>query len=125
RTLGEGHPDLAVPLVRLGALLRLRGEAEEAEKHLREGLEIWRRALPAGHQRIIYTEALLGACVAEQERHAEAIPLITPHLDTLRAWLGEDHEFCRELLGLLATAHEHQGNLEVAGELRERLEVEE
>ena len=105
--LEEGHPDSAAVLRTLGTVLLDAGRPAEAEPYLRESLNLLRRTRAHDFQ-IARTEILLGACLADLERHAEAGKLLIHGRSTLEALFPAGHprldEAREELAGLARKA---------------------
>ncbi len=93
--LAPDHPELAWPLRTLGIALHAAGRPAEAEPFLRQSLDLLRRKHPAGFQRW-RAEVLLGACLTDLGRFAEAGRLLAHGRAALEAELPADHERVRE-----------------------------
>jgi hypothetical protein len=91
-----------MPLVGLGSVLTEQGELGPAEGLLREGVEVARRAFPAGHVWIAEAESALGGWLAASGRGQEAEPLLAGSAGRLRAAFGEEHTSTRTALKRLA-----------------------
>lgn len=74
-SLDPRHPRRAIFLRHLAAALLAQGRAAEAEPLAREALEIFRTKAP-GSWRIADAESVLGGCLADLGRFAEAEPLL-------------------------------------------------
>jgi tetratricopeptide (TPR) repeat protein len=117
--------DLAVVLNNLGNLLGARGSFSEAERLLRESLEIRRRLLGEEHWLVAQSWNNLGALLIRRGASAEAIPLLRQTAEILRGSHGEEE---RALLAVnlnnLAKALKERGEFSEADALyREALEA--
>ncbi|MFQ5474148.1 MAG: tetratricopeptide repeat protein, partial [Dehalococcoidia bacterium] len=70
------HLSIADPLIRLGRATLTQGDAQGAEKLLREALSIRAGALGADHWLTVLARGELGRCLVAQGRFEEAEPLI-------------------------------------------------
>jgi tetratricopeptide (TPR) repeat protein len=86
----------ANPLLELGMILNKTGRPEEAEKYLRQALEIRTRLLPSGNQLIGVSEGALGECLTTEKRYAQAEPLLLRSYVTIKAIQGEQGPSTRE-----------------------------
>jgi hypothetical protein len=91
KTLGEESPDVGASMVILGSVRLARGNSAAAELLLRQGLEILRAVLPAGHWRIADAESQLGSCLAARGRTEEAGRLLAAGYETLARVRGPSH----------------------------------
>lgn len=80
------HPRIGYTLAGLGEANLLDGNADEAETALREAIANL-SPLPASYWRVGYTQMLLGLALRQQGRQADARPLITGGLQTMRRQL--------------------------------------
>jgi serine/threonine-protein kinase len=88
RRLPEGHFERAVGLHFLGYVLLKNGQLEEAERVVREALEIRRRSFQQPNWRIAETAGLLGEMLAARGRPDQALPLLTESRDTFLTLYG-------------------------------------
>ena len=89
---GPGHAELVAPLNVLGWLLRMRGEAREAEPLLREAVDVGRRVFPAaGDPRLARALNDLGVIREANGDRDEAVRLYRESLDMRRRLLGDQH----------------------------------
>jgi tetratricopeptide (TPR) repeat protein len=102
----------------LGRFLTGRGAYKEANRLLRDALEIRRKSLPSTHWRIGYTEALLGSCLKGEGRFEEAEPLLLKGYEILRAKRGDGREETREAAGGLVALYDAWGKPDQAASYR-------
>jgi serine/threonine-protein kinase len=76
-TLAKDHHERGYYLRNLASSLLAQGKAEEAEGYAQEALTILQHADPPIPWRIADAESLLGACLTDLGRYAEAEPLLT------------------------------------------------
>jgi serine/threonine-protein kinase len=103
RHLRPMHPAIASTLAVLGEIQLVQSPAD-AEPVLREALAIRTAAFGPDHPYRARAESLLGACLAQQQRLAEALPLLRHGADTLRAQLGDEHPAARQAASRLQRA---------------------
>jgi len=101
----------------LGSVLLDRGEAEKAEKTLREVLADRRRILGEKHTQVPLTISALSLAVAAQGRYAEAEQLQRESLERRRALLGDDNYETRTSVRRLAGILVEEGALREAESL--------
>ena len=114
--LGREHPDVARSLVSLGELRLGQLRPDEAERLVREGLELTRRRAAEDPEAFASATTSLGKVLAGRESYERAIPVIEQavRLDSV-ANLSERER--SRTLGELADAHYHAGHLAVADSL--------
>jgi serine/threonine-protein kinase len=93
RALAKPENDLvfANPLTELGMILNKSGRPREAEKPLRQGLEIRTHLLAPGNQLIAVSQAALGDCLLAQKRYSDAEPFLAASYKTFQSAFG-DHD---------------------------------
>ncbi len=116
--LGDGHWFTGAARCDLAFVFQLEGEPDAAEAAYREGLAVLRAALPAGHQVIAHHEGRFGVFLAEQERFAEAEPLLLANFKVMGTVRGADHPDTQEAARRLATLYEAWGRPEDAAAFR-------
>ncbi len=84
------HLETAV-LSNLGGSLREQNRFDEAEKYLRECLEIRRKTLKGDHPRLALIISKLGGVFTDAERYREAEPLLREGLAMRQRLHGENH----------------------------------
>ena len=90
-----GHPDLALPLIGLGAALRLKGKLAESDARLREAEAILRKN-PAQRDRLADATGEHGLTLRMMGRLAEAHALIQESHDILQRAYGDQHPLTRQ-----------------------------
>lgn len=75
---------LAPALVGYGSLLTELGHPRKAEPLLREGVERWRKMVPAGHWRIAVSESALAGCLIQLQHLDEAERLLLQGFEILQ-----------------------------------------
>lgn len=106
--LGAAHPLVATVLIGMARSVLAQGRLERAEMLLRDALAMREASLPEGDWRRGELQALLGACLSEQGRYAEAEPLLLAGYRTLESSRGKPLELLRTRQ-LLAKHYERQG----------------
>jgi tetratricopeptide (TPR) repeat protein len=76
RAVGARHPYSALAFVQLGGLAHDRGQDDRAEELIRQGLNVQRDRLPAGHYEFASTDTALGPVLAARGKAAEAESLL-------------------------------------------------
>lgn len=115
-----GDPiDLEDAVSHQGAVLCTLGRFDEAERHLRESLELVRRN-GAAPSRIGIRSVSLGRCLAEAGRFAEGSALLRDGLAQVERDLGPEHAWTPIALTKYAEALADQGDAEAARPLAER-----
>jgi tetratricopeptide (TPR) repeat protein len=114
--LGPEHRDVASSLVALGELRLVQLRHDEAERLVREGLELTRRRASKDPEAFAKATASLGNVLAERQDYEHAIPVIEEavRLDSV-AGLPERER--SKTLNDLANAHYNAGHLAVADSL--------
>jgi len=102
----EGDLSFASPLTELGMILNKLNRPHEAEKPLRQALEIRTRLLAPGNQLIASTQATLGEALVAQRRYSEAEPLLVESYQILKSTWGEQHPRTKEARQSLKLLHE-------------------
>ncbi|MFC4819174.1 tetratricopeptide repeat protein [Dokdonella ginsengisoli] len=102
-----------------GAALCSLGRFDEAERYLRESLELVRRN-GAAPSRIGIRSVSLGRCLAEAGRFAQAMPLLREGLSLVEQDLGPDHAWTPIALTRYAQSLADQGDVAQAMPLAER-----
>jgi serine/threonine-protein kinase len=111
--LGQGHPDVARSLVALGQLRVDQLRLDEAERLIRQGLELSRRRASEDPEAVARGTAALGNVLVAREDYARGIPLIEEavQLDSV-AGLSERER--SKTLTDLANAHYYAGHVGAA-----------
>ena len=114
--LGREHPDVARSLLALGELRLDQVRPDEAERLIREALELARRRASADPEALANATASLGKVLVAREDYERAIPMFEEavRLDSV-AGLPERER--SKTLSELAGAHYHAGHLAVADSL--------
>ncbi|MFN7932056.1 MAG: serine/threonine-protein kinase [Bryobacteraceae bacterium] len=110
------HLETAV-LSNLGGVLRTQQRYDEAEKYLRECIDIRRRTLKGDHPRLALVLAKLGAVLSDAGRYQEAEPLLREGLAMRQRVYGGAHPDIVGSFSSLAHALTGQGRLEEAEKL--------
>ena len=93
RELPPGHPATAETLGQLVGVLNRAGRAAEAETRIRESLETLRRVYSPGTFHLALHEAMLGANLVAQGRHAEAEPLVLQSHEVILSHAADESHF--------------------------------
>jgi len=124
RRAGDRSVDTARSLNNLAALLHQRGDAAEAVRLCRQGLDILREKKGPRDAETLTSISNLAYMLQEQGKHAEAEPLAREALASRRAALGDRHVDVAFSLNNLATLRFAQGDVaEAASLLREALDI--
>lgn len=75
----------ANPILEMGSILDKLGNPREAERYMRQALEIRTRLLPKGNLQISRTQQVLGEFLVRQNRYSEAEPLLLESYQSLEA----------------------------------------
>jgi eukaryotic-like serine/threonine-protein kinase len=122
----EGALMRATALARLGNLRRVQGELLEAERLLREALELRTRELGENHLAVATTLDDLGITLSDQRRQNDAEPLLRRALEIRRAELGGLHiDVSWSLLHLAEVALDRDDFAEAERLSRQALEIRE
>jgi hypothetical protein len=105
---------LAHTLAGLGSVLAKNGKAGEAEPLLRECLEIRQKSLPPGDWLTAEAQSLLGGCLSEQARYAEAEALLVAGCLALEKAPGVPAGFRAETRKQIVRLYESWGKPEKA-----------
>jgi len=110
KLLGNAHADVGTSLAGLAEVLAYQhGRAAEAEAIAREALAIRRKALPDGHPDIADSERVLGTCLAQERRYAEAEPLLLASYTTFNGKRGSASKEAQDCLGRIVALYEAWG----------------
>jgi len=114
--LGREHPDVARSLVTLGELRLDQLRPDEAERLVREGLELARRRVSTDPETFAHATASLGKVLVAREDFERAIPVIEEavRLDSVASLPERERS---KTLSQLADAHYHAGHLAAADSL--------
>jgi eukaryotic-like serine/threonine-protein kinase len=125
RVLGRKAPETLETMDELGAVLSLSDEFVEAERILRECLEIRKGTMP-DHWSRFNTESLLGGCLLGRKRFGEAEPTLLAAFDGLRARAKNMPAIHKDRLPNAArrvvTLYDHWGKKTKAAEWRTKIE---
>jgi thioredoxin-like negative regulator of GroEL len=116
--LGKEHPDVARSLRGLGEVLMEEGQAEPAERLLREACEILRKALPQHHPDVAEAESALAACLIPLRQYGEAETLLVESYPILRSKRSERSSTTKKARRHLIELYEAWGKPEKAVQWR-------
>lgn len=122
RAMGErGWFDLSVNRLRASTVLRASGRLDDAVAAARECVDLRRRTRTPFDARLAHACVRLGKMLVEQQRYAEALPLLEHArqvVESVRAERRADHlELLNELLIGYALTYDRARVLEVAGQI--------
>ncbi|WP_300055959.1 tetratricopeptide repeat protein [uncultured Roseobacter sp.] len=124
-TIGEEHPDHAIHLSNLAAVVLAQGRYEEAESLQRQALQIGRATIGEEHPTYAIHLNQLARVVRVRGRFEEAEGLLRRALEIDRATIGEGHPEYATRLHNLADVVQAQGRIEEAeGLIRNALEID-
>jgi tetratricopeptide (TPR) repeat protein len=115
---GAMHPDVLGYTLGLGRVRVARGQAVAAEPALRAVLAERLRLYPRGEYRVGVAQAALGWALLEQRRYAEAEPLLTAAVQTLRPIVGPEGREREAARARLATLYRATGRATEFASLR-------
>ena len=117
-----GHFALADPVLTLGRLELLTGDAEAAIPLIREGLSIREDAYDESHWQVAEARSLLGAALTAQGELDQAEALLLGALETLETTRGDENPYVQDTLGRLVELYEALGASDRAVPYRSRLD---
>ncbi|HET6341141.1 MAG TPA: tetratricopeptide repeat protein [Gemmatimonadota bacterium] len=123
RRVGDGHVELTSPLVILGDILRSVGHEQEAERYLREAVEIQRAQRPIVPARLAFAVNKLGHVHMEHGEYTKADSLYREVLELRRGALGESHPDVGLAYVNLARARHELGDTSAATLVRRGMEI--
>jgi len=106
----ENNLSVASPLTEFGMILNKSNRPREAEKPLRQALEIRMRVLAPGNQLIASTQAALGAALLAQKRYSEAEPFLAASYQTFQSTAGEQDPRTQEISRSMKHLYEARHN---------------
>ncbi len=109
---------MADNLACLAELCLVRSRYIEAEKLIREAIDIYRQALPSDSFWLARAEGLLGAALAGRHGYDEAETLLVASYASLCEKLGDRSRFTLEVRGRLADLYTAWGKGDKAAEYR-------
>jgi tetratricopeptide (TPR) repeat protein len=93
----------------LGLIFNKIGRSREAEKYLRDALEIRTRLLPAGNPLIAVSEGALGECLTTKKRYAEAEPFLQRSYTIIKTVQGDRSAGTLEAIRRMVTLYQAWG----------------
>jgi eukaryotic-like serine/threonine-protein kinase len=118
--LGGSHPDVAAALVDLGELRIDQAKFEDAERLIREGLEIARRTSSPSDPAVTSATAALGRVLQERGQYDKAIPVLE-EVVRLRTSSNQRPAEIAASMSLLADAHFYSGHYDTCDSLNRRV----
>jgi serine/threonine-protein kinase len=107
-------------MVELGALQSDQGQSKEADRLLREGLNLASRHLPPNDTTVLGAKSALGRALVQRGAYDQAIALLGPVIEVPPSG-KEGADVLIEALGALAVANQYSGHYDVAEELTRRV----
>jgi len=117
---GADSPPVGETLVALGRLRNDQAQLPEAEKLIRQGLDIETRHLPPGHPEIVKATTALGKVLEDRGSYDAAIQLLT-QASTLQQAGSDMTPEMADTLYELANCHFYAGHYEIAEALNQKL----
>ncbi|MGH9674526.1 MAG: tetratricopeptide repeat protein [Bryobacteraceae bacterium] len=117
RSLNDGVAD---GLVKVGLLRVDQAKLEEAERLVRQGLEMSRRSLPTGHPAIAAATHALGKVLEERGSYDQAIQVLNEAVRLRSQPDGDERELAASLLAL-SNSHFYAGQYDQSEALNHRL----
>jgi eukaryotic-like serine/threonine-protein kinase len=118
--LGDNHPDVAVALVALGDLRADQAKFEDAERLVREGVDIARRTSSPADPGVANATAALGRVLQERGQYDKAIPALE-EVVRLRQTSNQRPTEIATSMSLLADAHFYAGHYDASDSLNRRV----
>lgn len=87
--LPKGHRNFGRSYLALGSALMRTGKLPEAERYLRDAIEIFQRQSDHENRSLAVARGMLGECLLMQNRRTEAEPLINASHQSLKSSLGD------------------------------------
>jgi serine/threonine-protein kinase len=120
KVFGPVHAEVGGALNNLAVDLQKAGDLRQAEALLRESLAIYEQAYPQGHVQIPTTESLLGGCLKDMKRFAEAETLLTGAYAAILKQFGPDHPRTQAARGRVIALYEAWGKPQKAAVYRQK-----
>lgn len=114
KKLGEQHPYTLLAKVNLARVHTTRGKFEEAERAMRDGLEIGERNLGADHIGVLYGRLYLGDNLVRQKRYREAEEFLLDSIaryDRTKVANGGKHPDRLRTMNHLSECYEARGRI--------------
>ena len=121
RELSPGHPGLARTLTQLVTVLSRAGRGDEAEREIADSLDRLRILLGSENTHVAMLEGMLGQALVQQERFAEAEPLLVHSCETLAAQLPITSFLLVDALGRVVELYASSGDEASAAPYRARI----
>lgn len=117
--LGSENPKVADTLIQMGLSRGEQTRFKDAERLIREGLDIANRHLPPDDPTVLKAKSALGVVLGESGSYEKAIALLTPIVQ--RPPTGEEVTYIlADSLPPLASAEQNTGHIDVAESLNRR-----
>jgi serine/threonine-protein kinase len=116
--LQEGHIDFARSGTILGKIHTRSGDPARGEEPLRNALALRTKALKPGHSATAFTQAMLGECLAAQNRYEEAETLLLESHTTMNKTMGANDPRTKRATMRLVKLYEAWGKPEEAERYR-------
>jgi serine/threonine protein kinase len=117
---GAAHPDVAASLVALGELRIDQAKFEDAERLIREGLDVAKRTLALTDAGVASASAALGHVLQERGQYDKAIPVLEEVVRIRQAKQEPSAEIARSLSGL-ADVHYYSGHYEISDSINRQV----
>ena len=118
KTLGSDHQYVAAALTGLARVYAERGDEARVRVTIDRAVSIWRKELPADHWWIANSQAVLGLCLVQERKYAEAEPVLLTSLATLEKQRGADSADARRVRAWLVKLYAAWGRPESAARYR-------
>jgi eukaryotic-like serine/threonine-protein kinase len=119
---GATHRDVAASLVALGQLRIDQAQFEDAERLIRQGLDMAKHTLPSGDPGVVKATAALGRVLQERGQYDKAIPVLQDAV-RLNEQASAGTADLAASMSALADAHYYSGHYETADSLNRRVLV--
>jgi serine/threonine-protein kinase len=118
--LGPTHPDVAASLVALGDLRIDQAQLEDAERLIRQGVDLAKSSLPPTNPAVIHSLAELGRVLEERGSYDKAIPIMQDVVRRDTAARAEPVDLAANL-STLADVNFYAGHLDVSDSLNRQV----
>jgi tetratricopeptide (TPR) repeat protein/tRNA A-37 threonylcarbamoyl transferase component Bud32 len=120
RLLGAAHPDTLESAIAQGLLRIDQAKLDDADRLVRDALDVATRALPADHRVLVKAIAAAGKVLEERGAYDQAIPMLERAAQTHSAGGTETRELAATLTAL-ANTHFYAGHLDESEALNRRV----
>ncbi len=117
-TLSPTHPNVASALTGLARVFAEKSDESRVRELVDRAVSIWRKQLPADHWRIANSRAVLGLCLVNERKYAEAEGILLASYATLDQQRGASSAEARRVRGWLVKLYADWGRPDSAARYR-------